>query len=490
MRLRCGSRSRADLGAKIAIVLLLSCGLGTATLLWTALARFLDNPLGVAHPETLVRAVYNRPPLKAWMWFSYGDFQAMRGMHSLEDIAVEGFADSTAGTGGGVRSVVMHEVSGDYFKVLGGSPQLGRVLNPADQSGSSGHLPVVLSYGLWLRAFGGASSAVGSTLSLEGIPFDVVGVMPRRFIGTVLDSTPDLWIPASAAPLFSHLPLTGPQAPNSFSVVARLRGGTTLEQAQSEFGGVFRSLMAQAGDPRIEGTLRPASEGAFALHDQFGHAIRLLLWGIATLLLMMCASVSGLMLVRSARSQRDTAVRLALGAGRSRVVVAAFAESVLLGLAGAGGGLLASRIGAPLVSGLLPPELTDLPVSLLPDLEITGLAVALALGISMIFGVIPAWFATRIAPQQVLRSGTATRRTGLTGRLILVFQTGACLVLLAGTGLLMHTLYNLAHSNPGFDVDHLIVFVVDAGHSAASSKAYQGLPGALRRGVVVDHKKT
>ena len=483
MRLQRVSNSRIDLGAKIAIVLLLSFGLGTAALLYTALDRFLDNPLGVAHPETLVRAVFRHPPLAAWKWFSYSTFEAMRPMHSLENIAAEGPIETTATVGGTTQPVTADEVSGDYFSLLGGRAKLGRVLNSADESGNAVTLPVVLSYRFWIDQFAGAKATIGSTLSIQGISFTVVGIMPKRFIGTQTDAIPDVWVPLSAEPFLSRKPLTDPHSHRTFSIFGRLRSGFTIAQAQLEFSGVYRALEAREGetDPRIEGLIQPIAEGAFALHDQFGHAITLLLWGIATLLLMMCASVSGLMLVKAARSQRESAIRLALGASRARLVLVALTESLSLGLAGAVGGLLVAWICAPLMTKLLPPEMTQLPISLVPDLKVDALAVFLALGVSLIFGVFPAWTASWIAPQQVLRSGTATRRIGLIGRSMLIFQTAASLVLLVGTGLLIHTFYVLAHTNPGFDVDHLIAFEVDSRQYGGAKGPVPGLQEELQR---------
>jgi predicted permease len=485
MKFRWCANVRSDVRSRVAIVLLLSFGLGAAALLATALDRFLDNPLGIAHPETLVRAVYNRPPLMAWKWFSYSTYEAMSSMRSLEDIAIEGPIDATATSGGTTLPVTADEVSGRYFSLLGSKAELGRSLNSADESGNSGTLPVVLNHRFWMSAFAGSKSAIGSTLSLNGISFTVVGVMPKRFIGTQLDLIPDVWLPLSAEPLFSQLPLTDPHSPRAFSIVARLRSGVTIAQAQSEFSAIYRASEVQEGetDPRIRGLIQPAADGAFALHDQFGHAIRLLLWGIATLLLMMCASVSGLMLVKAARNQRGIAIRLALGASRVRLILAALAESLLLGLAGAAGGLLVAWLCAPLMMRLLPPELTQLPISLVPDLKIDALAVLLALGVSLIFGVFPALTASRIAPQQVLRAGTSTRRTGLIGRAILIFQTAASLVLLVGTGLLIHTFYVLAHTNPGFDVDHLIAFEVDSRQYGGSKHTVTDLPQELERSI-------
>ena len=487
MRILRFSLSRSDFGAKIAIIFLLSFGLGAATLLYTALDRLLRNPLGVTNPDTLVRAVERHPPLMAWEWLPFRTYEAIRPMHSFEDIAVEGEVDTTATANGITQPVVAEMVSGGYFSVLGGRAELGRALNRGDEVGSAGGVPLVLSHRFWMSEFAGSSSIIGSNLSLQGRSFTVVGVMPKRFVGTQLDSFPDMWLPLAAQPLLSGESLNDLRPRLTFSIIARLHSGITIAQAQAEFSGVYRAIKAAEGetDPRIEGLIQPIAQSAFASHDQFGHAITLLLWGLAVLLLMMCANVSGLMLVKATKGQRESAIRLALGASRARLVLVALIESVSLGLSGAGGGLLVAWIFAPLLKSLLPPELTQLPVSLIPDLNIDGQAVLLALGVSLIFGVFPAWTASRIEPQRVLRSATATKRPGLLGRWMLILQTGASLILLVGTGLLIHTFYVLAHTNPGFDVEHLIAFTVDSRMEGGSKQLGSVLPGELERRIEV-----
>jgi len=486
MSFRWRSKARGDFGAKVAILLLLSLGLGTATLLYTALNRLVVNPLGVVHPESLVRAAFRQPPLMNWKWFHYSTFEAMRPMHSFEDIAVEGLIDTTAVAGGTTQPVTAEMVSGSYFSLLGAKAELGRALNHADDVGNSGAVPVVISHRFWMSNFGGSKSAIGATVSVQGIPFTVCGVMPGWFIGTQLDlAIPDLWLPLSAEPLLSPIPLTSPDSGRNFtfSIIARLRSGVTIAQAQSEFSGVYRAVEEREGEmhPDSQGLIQPAEEGAFPLHSQFDHAIVLLLWCLATLLLMMSANVAGLLLVKAARNQRESAIRMALGSGRRRLICTALIEALWLGLAGAGGGVLVGRVCAPLLKSLLPLGITELPISLVPDLKTDARAVLLALGISLAFGVIPAWIASRVAPQQVLRNGTATRRTGPLVRWLLILQTGVCFVLLVGTGLLVHTFYVLAHTNPGFDVDHLITFTVDSRLYGGSKDLGLSLPWELQR---------
>jgi predicted permease len=464
--------SRNNFGASLTIFLLLSFGLGAATLFYTALDRLLLHPLRVAKPETLVRAAERRPPVFSSEWFPYSTYQTMRQMRSFEDLAVEGNIETVATTNARTQPIMAHMVSGTYFSLLGVAAERGRTLDRTDEQKSAGSVPVVLAHRFWVREFGGSSSVIGSTLPIQGQPYTVVGVMPERFFGTTLDASPDLWLPLTAQALLSQKSLSDHEPDRYFSILGRLRSGTTIAQAQAEFTGVYRSIQKAEGnaDPKREGLIVSIAQGTFALHDQFGHALTLLLWGVALLLIMVCANVAGLLLARATRNEKNTAVRVALGASRGRLILHALIESTTLGLTGAGGGLFVAYLCAPLLMRLLPTGRTPLPVSLVPDWRIDLLAVGLALTLSLMFGMLPAWIASRVAPQQALRSGTATRRSGRLSRGLLTFQTGTTLVLLVGTGLLIHTFYALRNTMPGFDVGHLITFTLNPGMEGRSTK--------------------
>jgi predicted permease len=476
-------RSQRDLRVSATIILLLSFGLGAATILYTALYRLLLHPLDVSHPETLVRMGEKRPPVMSWEWFPYSAYEAVRHMHSFEAVAVEGEVDAIASTTTWTEPAVAHMVSGNYFSLLGTVAERGRTLGQADEQEGAGSIPVVLSHRFWAREFGSSASVIGSTLSLQGQPFTVVGVMPQRFFGTTLDSSPDLWLPLSAQPLLSQKPLNDPEPDRHFAILGRLRSDTTLAQAQAEFTGVYRAIQrAEANtDPKEVGVIAPIEQGTFALREQFSHALTLLLCALAMLLLMVCANVAGLLLAKAVRNERDTAVRMALGASRSRLIRRALVETTILGLAGALGGLLVAYLCAPLLMDLLPAGRTPLPISLVPDWKIDLLAIGLSWVISLIFGILPAWIASRVSPQQALQRGRATRRSGTLRRALLTFQTGATLVLLVGTGLLVHTFYVLRNTSPGFDVEHLIAFALNPGVKGPSAKVSPTFPAELQQ---------
>jgi len=454
--------TRSNRAANLTIVLLLSFGLAAAALFFAALDRFLLSPLDVPHPETLVRAIEQQPPVINSEWFSYNTYGAMRALHSLREIAVEGNFNAAVSLSSGahvdVRPILAQMVSGNYFSMLGATAAMGRTLGPADEHAGASGVPVVLSQRFWTRALANSRTVLGSTLTIQGKPFVIVGIMPHTFFGTRIDESPDVWLPLSAQPLLSNKSLTDPDPDRHFTILARLQSGVTLSQAQQEFAAVYRAMPPNG--PRGQGSLVPIADSTFALRDAFRHALTLLLWGLAALLLMMCANVGGLLLARTARRERDTAVRIALGASRTRLLMAAMLESVALGLAGGCGGIALAFAGAPFFIRLLPLGHDATSLSLAPNLTIALFALALALLLSILFGAVPAWLSSRAMPQHTLRRGASTRRASRLSRALLALQTALTLVLLVETGLMLRTFAALRHTDPGFDVYHLVAFTL------------------------------
>ena len=479
--LRHGLRSlRRDLAATLTVVLLLSFGLSAATLLFTALDRWVLRPFNVGHPEALVRAAIKWPSIITRISFSYEHYLSIRRMSGLHDLAAVADFDTTITTGGASELAIADMVSGNYFQVLGVAPQLGRVIGPADEQPASP--PVVISHQMWMNRFGGSPSAVGSVISLQGQPFVIAGVMPRGFLGTSLDSSPDLWLPFSAQPLLSKTPLSDPQSDRYFGLIARLPAGVSMSQAEAELDAAYQAQEAAESQVNSgQAILEPIEQGSFAQRDSFRSALSLLSWGLAAFLGMICANVAGLLLALAMRHERDTALRAALGASRAHLVRRALTESLSLGLAGSAGGLILSYAFAPLLQKLLPSGLA--PVSLLPNFVTCCLAVALALGVSLVFGALPAWVGSRIAPEQALRRGASTRRAGLLSRSLLMLQISLTFVLGVAGGLLIHTYYALRNTSPGFDVDHLVEFTLNGQVAGTADNLSPTLPFQLEEQV-------
>jgi hypothetical protein len=211
IRLRFAACHQRDIAPLFTIWLLLALGLGTAALLYTALERLLLHPLSVSHPETLVRAGENHPPVVYWTSFPYGTYQAMSGMQTLDSVAAEATLDTVLTQRGSSIPVVAQIVSGNYFSVLGVTAEQGRTLAPSDDRPGDGEIPVVLSHRFFQQQFGISAFRPSQSLHLQGVPFSIVGVMPDRFYGTSLDSSPDLWLPTSAQSLLSNKALTDPE---------------------------------------------------------------------------------------------------------------------------------------------------------------------------------------------------------------------------------------------------------------------------------------
>jgi predicted permease len=290
-----------------------------------------------------------------------------------------------------------------------------------------------------------------------------------------------VWLPFSAQPLLSSKSLTEQDSDRHFAILARLQAGVPLAQAQQEFAAVYRAMPPNGYEgPRGQGSLVPIAENTFALRDGFRHALTLLLCGLAALLLMMCANVGGLLLARTARRERDTAVRIALGASRTRLVIGALLESAALGFAGGCGGIALAFAGAPLFVRLLPIDATANSISLAPSLSIALFALALALLLSILFGTLPAWLASRAMPQHAMRRGASTSRSSSLSRALLVLQTALTLVLLVETGLMLRTFSALRHTDPGFDVDHLVSFALVPAIAGPNVGLVSTLPPDLR----------
>ena len=228
-----------NFGPNLLIALLLGLGLGTTTLLYTALDRLLLHPLRVRDVGRLVRVEERHPPVTSWTWFPYSLYESMRPMRSFDALAVEGQVDTAVTWGSRVEPALGSMVSGDYFSMLAAKAEVGRVLTHADESADT-EVPVVLSHRFWMREFGGSATALGATLYLQGKPLTIVGVMPQRFFGTRLDASPDFWIPLAAQHLLSEKSLTDPAPDQQFSIIGRLREGVTVAQAEAEFAGVYQ----------------------------------------------------------------------------------------------------------------------------------------------------------------------------------------------------------------------------------------------------------
>jgi predicted permease len=455
------------------VIVPLALGIGLNGAIFILVDALLLRPLPVKRPEELVRLVQVVQNLGPRSYYSYDAFQALEQKStSLTEIIGYEDVNTAARDSSGVSRIRCQIVTGNYFTALGVQPLYGRVLTSADAFEPAASPPVVVSYPYWRRQLQGDPNIVGKKITLEDQPFTVVGVMPQRFNGLEVETSPDIRVPLVAASLVSK---SNPDADSfrkfEYSLAARLRPGMSLERARAETAAiVYATMQTQPGsvarDERLE--LQPIGRGISLIRPKFAAGLALLMSGVGLLLLMICANVGGLLLARASARREETAVRLAIGATPGRLVRQWLTESFVLTAIGGVAGLCVAFAATPLLVRALP-TLRDfgataltLSVDLRPDGRMVVFAIALCIVCALFAGLPAALQATRANLQSSLKAARSTSRQPL--RWILVaLQIGLCTFLLAGAGLLISTFRHLRALDPGFDRDHVVTFSLDPG---------------------------
>ena len=451
----------------------LALGIGLNGAIFMLVDALLLRPLPVKKPEELVRVVQVIQNLGPRSDYTYDAFQALE-QKSTSLTGVIGYADANTAVrdASGISRIRCQIVTGNFFSSLGVQPLYGRILISSDAFTAAGSPPVVVSYPFWRRQLHADPNIAGKTISLEDQPFTVVGVMPQRFNGLEVESSPDLFVPLIAASMVSK---SDPDA-NSFrkfeySVVARLRPGVNLEHARAETAAIVYAVMnMQPGtairDERLE--LQRIGNGISMIRPKFASGLILLMSGVGLLLVMICANVGGLLLARASARREETAVRRAIGATTGRLVRQWLTESLALTAIGGILGLCIAIAAAPLLVRALPPlrdfsaALLTLSLDLRPDVRVIGFAILLCAGCVLLAGLPASLQAGRANLQSSLKAARVTSRQPLRWMLVAV-QIGLCTFLLAGAGLLVSTFRHLRALDPGFDRDHVVTFSIDPG---------------------------
>jgi putative ABC transport system permease protein len=387
-------------------------------------------------------------------------------------------------------------VSANYFDALGVRPFLGRGFEPGEDVGRNAHPVVVISYQFWQRHFGGSPSAVGQAIRLNGTLHTVVGVAPEGFYGTFVGYQFQFWVPASMQAVFDpggyKLEDRGARWIEGF---VRLKPGVGRTQAQDELSAI--ALRLQRDFPttnRGRGVfLAPLWRSPFNPMDALVPTLTLALVGVAAVLVIVCANVGNLLLLRSVARRRELTIRVAVGAGRGRLVRQLFTEAAIVsGISGVCGLIAASWARGALVL-LFPPRGTTqlrLPADL--DWRVVVLSVGIAFVATVLFGLLPALFASKVDLVAALKSDTPGARGGRAGAqlraLLVVLQVGVSFVLIVGAGLVVESLRHSQTASPGFDADHVLVTHIDlaaADYDQARANAFRdrlvdrlgGLPG-------------
>ena len=405
-------------GFTIVAVLTLALGIGANSSVFTLVNAALFRPVPAPHPERLVwlagTSESQHPREVSFRRnFSYPearDYAAQlthfTALAAYQDIPL------ALGSGGEPERLSGLIVSGAYFQVLELQPVVGRTFNPTDDA--QGATPVaVLSHGLWQRRFGGASDLVGRDIIVNGRPFVVIGVAPKGFVGTDLGAPADLWVPLSTAAIAmpDGARLLELRNASWLRIIARLKRGVTLAQADAEVQTVAARLAAAAPEV-MEGKgarATPLSGGLDPANRREAVPVFLLLMAVPFLVLLIaCANVANLMLARAAARRREIGIRLALGATRWRLFTQLLTEALLLTLMAGAVGLLVSVWLNDLLIAVshLPPEVA---IALTPDVRVLAFTGGVALATGILFGLVPAVGASR--PDLVPANLSRSRRT-------------------------------------------------------------------------------
>jgi putative ABC transport system permease protein len=365
-------------------------------------------------------------------------------------------------------------VSGNYFDLLQVKPVVGRTFLPEEDSTPNGHPVVVLGYRFW-KKIGGDPAIVGTAITLNGRAFTVIGVAPASFTGVDVGFAPDMWLPMSMHQWVRPAGDSWFQLRRALllTVIARLKPGVTITEAQAQMKTIARQLEQAYPDVNKERSVALMSLEAAKAQGIAGpnnenlarNVSLLLLVAAGSILLITCANVANLLLARSTTRQREMAVRLALGAGRSRIVRQLLTESIVLGvIGGAGGVLLAYCLGDVLIA-LLPPTPVPIVLNPQPDWRVLLFAFVTAVLSGVIFGLAPAMQTARWDLTQGLRERASTRGGAINRfnlrNLLVVAQIAVSLLLLIGSGLFLKSFYKAQAIDPGFRTQNLDIVTIN-----------------------------
>ncbi|HET9529165.1 MAG TPA: ABC transporter permease, partial [Blastocatellia bacterium] len=493
----------------VVAVLSLALGIGANTAIFSLIDAVMLKTLPVKDPEQLVLFSWvSGPEFPAEMLsgsmsitdesssstsFSYHAFEQFRQNNDVlsHAIAFAGLDRLNVGIDGQAELATGQVVSGNYYEALGLRPAAGRGIADFDDRVAEADPVAVISYGYWQRRFGRDPQAIGKTIYLNNSPFTIIGVAPPGFTGTLdVGVSPDFTVPVSKQSLvMPGEPYLSKPGVWWLQVIGRLKEGVTEQQARASLEVLFQQSVTayQASTnerndiPRLE--VASGSRGLGDVRKTFFEPLVILSAVVLIVLLIACANVSNLLLARASARRKEIAMRLALGASRVRLIRQLITESLLLAVIGGAMGLLIAFWGKDLLVAALPNDRPDLIIDVAIDLRVLGFTIGVSLLTGLIFGLVPAFRATRVDLTPVLKDNAASAIKGgarmRLGKALVVAQVAMSLVLLVGAGLFVRTLRNLENSGLGFNKDNLLVFRIDPTLNGYKGPALADLYGRI-----------
>ena len=455
------------------VIATLAFGIGANTAMFSVVNVVMLRELPVVRPHELIALATAYPDTTETM-FSYAAYQqfAADGASAAESIAASRVRRDAITIDAMPETVAFKWVSGNYFTTLGVEPLIGRALQPADDQEPPGDPVAVLSHAFWTARFGRDPSVLGRTFRFKTTTFTVIGVMPRGFFGETGAEGPDIWMPMTTQPAAPPSTWRG-HSTTWLAILARLKPGVSLVQARAAFEPIYARLRhdiyqgAEGADFRKSVlasrlAVSKASRGTARLRDALSTPLVVLMVLVGLVLLITCANVANLMLARAASRERETAVCLAMGAGRLRVARHGFVEALILALLGGVAGLSIAYWGTAALGNAIS---STLPISIdvSPDARVLSFTLVAAVLTAIACGLAPALRASHIDPLPALKIGHGSTIGAVRVRLrraLVVTQIATSLVLLVVAGLLVRSLVQLGHVDTGFDTDGILLVQV------------------------------
>jgi predicted permease len=501
----------------------LALGIGANTVIFTAAQHMLLDRLAVPHPEHLRMFFWTEPKDgivdEMWGWwdehsgggetstsFSYPVYEQLRRENrSLADIfAFKPFGRMTVTVNGEAQAADSEMVSGNYYSTLGVRPQLGRGIQESDDAAVGSGPVVVISDKLWTNRFGRSRDVVGKTILVNATPMTVVGVNPPEFTGAYsAQGAPDIFLPFSMQPIAVPLDFAAQRTegmpPSLLAnpemwwvlVMGRVKPGVPDATSSAALNGTLaaavRGTMTMTKGSQVPTLLlRDGSRGQNPSVDDLEKPIYVLMTLAGLVLLLACANLANLLLARAGARQREISVRLALGAGRGRILRQMLTESLLMSLLGGGAGLLLAWVVRNGIPRLLSHSWAPPAFSANFSWPIFAFTATISILTGLIFGFAPAWHATRVQVSSGLKDSGQTvthRRRGLGGKSIVVIQVALSTLLVVGAGLFVQSLMRLARAPLGFRSHNLLLFSVEPPQTrfrdAATTPLFQQLEERL-----------
>ncbi len=464
-------------------VITLALGIGANSTIFSWINSTLLNPIPALKNADDFSAVFAGPASNPFS-FSYPDYVDLRDRNqSFSGLLAYSLSSmNLTGEGKPVRAWGML-VSANYFEVLGVHPIFGRGFLPSEATTSGGAPVAVLGYQLWQTRYGSDASLIGKTIAINRHPFTVVGIAPPIFQGTQSGLRADLWVPLAMQPQVTSFPdaLTDRGASWLFGL-GRQKPGVTRAQAQAEISLLYKEIVQQyprSHKGEMQMTLHPLWRAPFS-SNYYLHTILFLLMAIATVVLLLaCANVANLLLVRSIGRRREIAIRLSMGATRWRLVRQLLVESLIFSLCGGTVAMLFTFWTASFLPSFIPPSSLPISMNILVDRSVLIATLAISLITGVVFGILPALRSSNVQPVAVLKEDAGgiaggRHRARLSSALVMA-QIALSLLLLVSAGLFIRSFQNAQTFSPGFNPNHVMFASFDlagTGRTAAQGEEF------------------